>query len=76
MDSHKTIGERDQVREWIREQMGTGELPTEPELNLNSHSRAAKSRTWTLAKDDVPAECIDDVEQDAFFGDDSGNESG
>jgi hypothetical protein len=56
--------------------MEKGELPMEPdsELNLKSHSR-----TVTWPKDDAgptstPEIPVDDVEQDAFFGDDSDNE--
>ena len=71
MDGQKTIEEREKVREWIREQMTKGELPMEPKLD---HSQAVKARTWT--KDDAPTAEIPpaDVEQDAFFGDDSDNE--
>lgn len=75
-DSQKTIEERERVRQWIREQMEKGELPMEPELNLDSHRVKLKSRTWTKdyahasSPEEVPAN-IDDVEQDAFFGDDS-----
>jgi hypothetical protein len=53
--------------------MEKGELPMEP----NSHSRTVKSRTWT--RDDAPpprrsaTEMPANVEQDAFFGDDSDN---
>jgi hypothetical protein len=77
-DGQKTIEEREKVREWIREQMTKGELAMEPELNLDSHSRTVKTRTWR--KDDAPHTSTTeiqpaDVEQDAFFGDDSDNES-
>ena len=56
--------------------MTKGELPMEPDLN---QSRAVKTRTWTT--DDAPPATSTaeiqpaDVEQDAFFGDDSDNES-
>jgi hypothetical protein len=74
-DSQKTIEEREKVREWIREQMEKGELPTEPELNLDSHPRTVKSRTWTKDNSVPHASTIsEDVEQDAFFGNDSDNE--
>ena len=69
MSSTETIEEREKVREWIREQMEKGELPMEP----NSHSRTVKPQTWT--RDDAPrmstTEIPANVEQDAFFGDDS-----
>jgi hypothetical protein len=71
-DSQKTIEEREKVRQWIRQQMEKGELPAEPELNSDSHPRTVKSRTWT-EHDGPHAPTTDtaDVEQDAFFGDDS-----
>ena len=64
--------EREKVREWIREQMTKGELPMEPELD---HSRAVKTRTWTTARSPTAVVAAADVEEDAFFGDDSDNES-
>ena len=54
--------------------MTKGELPMEPELN---QPRAAKSRRWTT-DDAAPTSTAEirpgDVEEDAFFGDDSDNE--
>ena len=72
-DGRKTIEEREKVREWIREQMTKGELPLEPESNLDSHSRTVKTRTWTKDAPHTATTEIQpaDVEQDAFFGDDS-----
>ncbi|KAF8806619.1 hypothetical protein BYT27DRAFT_7191172 [Phlegmacium glaucopus] len=70
-ESQKTIEEREKVREWIREQMEKGGLPTEPDLNLDSHPRTVKSRTWK--KDDAPTiETPTYIEEDAFFGDSDG----
>lgn len=49
--------------------MKRGELPSEPELNLDSYPRTVKSRTYHAPP--VLSTEIHDVEQDAFFGDDS-----
>ncbi|KAF8161369.1 hypothetical protein B0H34DRAFT_653570 [Crassisporium funariophilum] len=73
-DSQKTITDREEVREWILEQMTKGELFAEPELNLDTRSSVSKQRTWT--KDEVShttkaeAAPVDDLKQDAFFGED------
>ena len=57
--------------------MTKGDLPAEPELNPDSRSRTVKTRTWTKDAPHTAATEIPhaDVEQDAFFGDDSGSES-
>lgn len=67
-EGQKTIEEREKVREWIREQMTKGELPMDPELK---QTRAVKTRTFDAPPTSTAEIPPSDVEEDAFFGDDS-----
>ena len=51
--------------------MAKGELPMEPDLN---QTRAVKTRTWNAPPPSTAEVEPADVEEDAFFGDDSDNE--
>ena len=53
--------------------MTKGELPMDPELNLNQR-RAAKTRPYDAPPPSTAEIPSADVEEDAFFGDDSDNE--
>lgn len=74
-EKKKTDEERAEVRKWIQEQMEQGDLPGEPEIELNSHHGVGKSRAqkWPQ-RDNAPAALAtskEEVEeQDDFFADD------
>jgi hypothetical protein len=73
-ETTKTNADREEVRKWIREQMKSGDLPSEPELELSQHgSGSARVQKWPQgAAPSAPsagAKQTDDV-QDDFFGED------
>lgn len=86
VDTAKTISQRDEVRAWIQEQMGKGELEREPDLHLDSRERGAQRvRNGKEWDDEGPkskmksSEMVKDaglggVKNDAFFGDDDDDE--
>jgi len=78
-EAKKTNADREEVRAWIREQMKHGQLPTEPEHEILSNSKAktgkAHSQKWpqvggsaTMIRA-VEMETLD-VQDDDFFGED------
>lgn len=78
-EAKKTNADREKVRAWIREQMKQEQLPTEPEHEILSNSKAktakAQSQKWpqvgsaTLMTRAVEMETVD-VQDDDFFGED------
>lgn len=79
-----TDAQREEVRAWVREQMASGQMSAEPEVELRTreHKRphfspsheqpGAKVRP---VKTSVPA-MSQEIEGDEFFGDDDGGEDG
>jgi hypothetical protein len=78
---------REEVREWIREQMKKGELPMEPDRHLDSMGRTTAGNRRQLPrlvmsgdhgsgceKVSVDATKGTQVEPDAFFGEDDEGE--
>jgi hypothetical protein len=79
-EAKKTNADREKVRAWIREQMKDGQLPTEPEYEILSNSKAKATKTqsqkWpqvggsaTLMTRAVEMETVD-VQDDDFFDED------
>ncbi|KAF9463532.1 hypothetical protein BDZ94DRAFT_1192598 [Collybia nuda] len=80
-ETAKTGQAREEVRSWIRSRMESGELPTDPELHLdtrgssgNISSRGEERGDHNKRSMTEPAKAPDtgggDMEEDAFFGDD------
>ncbi|KIM40370.1 hypothetical protein M413DRAFT_446558 [Hebeloma cylindrosporum] len=78
VEAKKTNADREEVRAWIREQMKQSQLPTEPEREVLSHSKAKTGKTqsqkWpqeagSAALTTVELETVD-VPEDDFFGED------
>ncbi|PPQ98359.1 hypothetical protein CVT26_013614 [Gymnopilus dilepis] len=74
-DTEKTNKDREELREWIREQMEKGDLPAEPELELSATPGKPRAQNYSQKRTTAPPiagekDRTADVEEDEFFGDD------
>lgn len=72
-ETTKTNTERDEVKKWIREQMESGDLPSEPEVELAHHSGNSRAQKWpggAAPSTTVVESKPDAAEEDDFFGED------
>ncbi|KAF8910877.1 hypothetical protein CPB85DRAFT_1221148 [Mucidula mucida] len=66
--SSETDAQRDELRSSIRQRMLSGELPTEPEVEVASYSKEKRKELPSGKKSASVAR--EEVEEDAFFGSD------
>jgi hypothetical protein len=79
----KTSVEREQIRNWIMQQMERGELPSEPELEVGfKEKESTRTRKWpsderqTISAKPGTSKANQDEQEDEFFGeDDEGEDS-
>lgn len=80
-ESDKSNREREEIRSWVKECMDKGELPTEPELHLDSaHNPKTSQKFSTSTKaasskaDKSTSKGAPDIAEDDFFGNEDSSE--
>ena len=69
-EATKTNADRDEVKRWVREQMESGDLPSEPEVE--HHGGGSRAQKWpqsASAHADAEKPVDTDAQEDDFFGD-------
>ena len=74
-DTEKTNKDREELREWIREQMEKGNLSAEPERELDATPGEPRAQNYSQKRITAPPTAGEkiqtaDVEEDEFFGED------